>query len=129
MSCPGGSPWSSAFEVKSCSGSASDDAMLIIVVKLSSVEHSTSMRAGRSALAHTTAESVDTSPEASPYPYPRTIRSPAEIGSGETAQSCERDRGCRPDQPLTPGQTLLRTYRNRHGQPPRRITTKVARST
>jgi hypothetical protein len=39
----------------------------MIVLKLSTVEHSTRMRAGRSALAHTTAESVDTSPEASPF--------------------------------------------------------------
>src|SRR5882724_11024370 len=70
MSCPAGSPWSSTFEVKSLSGSASDDATPIIVLKLSTVEHSTRMRAGRSALAHTTAESVETSPEASPLLVP-----------------------------------------------------------
>jgi hypothetical protein len=38
-----------------------------MLLKLSTVEHSTRMRAGRSALAHTTAETLDTSPEASPF--------------------------------------------------------------
>jgi hypothetical protein len=39
----------------------------MIVLKLSTVEHSTCIRAGRSALAHTTAEAADTSPDASPH--------------------------------------------------------------
>jgi hypothetical protein len=38
----------------------------MMVAKLSTVEQSTCIRAGRSALAHTTAEFADTSPDASP---------------------------------------------------------------
>jgi hypothetical protein len=49
--------------VKSCSGSASDDAAPITVLKPSLVAYSTRIRAGRSALAHTIAEPLDTSPD------------------------------------------------------------------
>ena len=48
-------------------GNACDDATPIMVLKLSCVEHSTCMRAARSALAHTTAEPADISPDASPH--------------------------------------------------------------
>jgi hypothetical protein len=49
--------------VQSVSGSASTNAPLRIVWKLSLVAISTSMRAGRSARAQTTAESQETSPD------------------------------------------------------------------
>jgi len=49
--------------VKSLSGNASAESARRIVLKLSTVEHSTCIRAGRSALAQITAESVETSPD------------------------------------------------------------------
>ncbi len=52
--------------MKSLSGNACDDAARMMVLKLSTVEHSTCIRDGRSARAHTTAESAETSPEAIP---------------------------------------------------------------
>ena len=55
-----------ALEVKSESGRASDDPTPTMDLKLSSVEYMTCMRAGRSARAHMTAESAETSPEAIP---------------------------------------------------------------
>ncbi len=63
MSCPAGNPSSRTFAVKSDSASASTWTTLRMVLKLSVVATSTSMRDGRSARAHTTAESTDTSPD------------------------------------------------------------------
>ena len=49
--------------MKSLSGNASAEAERMMVLKLSTVEHSTCIRAGRSARAQITAESADTSPD------------------------------------------------------------------
>jgi len=49
--------------VKSPAGKASAEAAPMMVLKLSSVEHSTCIRAGRSARAQITAESAETSPD------------------------------------------------------------------
>jgi hypothetical protein len=63
MSCPAGSPSISALAVKSVSGSASTNTSLRMLLKLSLVAISTSMRAGLSARAQTTPESTETSPD------------------------------------------------------------------
>ena len=63
MSCPAGRPSSKTFETKSLSGKASAVTLRMMVSKLSSVEHSTCIRAARSARAQITAESAETSPE------------------------------------------------------------------
>src|SRR5438128_9013856 len=67
MSCPAGRPSISALAVKSDSGSASTKTARSMVLKLSDVATSASMRAGRSARAQITAESVDTSPDWMPW--------------------------------------------------------------
>jgi hypothetical protein len=67
MSCPAGRPSISALAVKSVSGSASTKTALRTLLKLSVVATSTSMRDGRSARAHTTAESIETSPDWMPW--------------------------------------------------------------
>ena len=53
--------------VKSLSGSASTQTAWMMLSKLSVVETSTRMRAGRSARAHTTPESIETSPDWMPW--------------------------------------------------------------
>jgi hypothetical protein len=63
---PGGRPSSNALAVKSVSGSASMYTVSRMILKLSVVDTSTSMRAGRSARAHTTPEPMETSPDCTP---------------------------------------------------------------
>jgi hypothetical protein len=53
--------------VKSVSGSASTKTARVMVLKLSLVATSASMRAGRSARAQMTAESEETSPDCTPW--------------------------------------------------------------
>src|SRR5262245_12206453 len=101
MSCPCGRSFSSSFAVKSASGNASHEADVMRVLKLSTLEHSTCMRAGRSARAQITAEPSDTSPDW----MPPTIcgRSAARLRCGfasvpseATARlEVERTRNCR----------------------------------
>src|SRR5215211_4624503 len=67
MSSPAGKPSSNALAVKSVSGNASAKAAWLIYLKLSVVEISTSMRAGRSLRAHTMPESTETSPDWTPW--------------------------------------------------------------
>ena len=67
MSWSGGRFSSSALAVKSDSGSASTNTALLMSRKLSVVATSTSIRDGRSARAQTTPESIDTSPDCTPW--------------------------------------------------------------
>src|SRR5262245_735313 len=64
---PAGRPSMSALAVKSVSGSASTKTAWRMVLKLSDVATSASMRAGRSARAQITAESSETSPDWMPW--------------------------------------------------------------
>ena len=57
----------SALTVKSVSGSASTNAARWLFAKLSVVDQSIRARDGRSARAHTTAESSETSPDCTPW--------------------------------------------------------------
>src|SRR5712671_6643884 len=67
MSWPAGSPSISALTVRSVSGNASTYAARWLFLKLSVVDQSMRARDGRSARAHTTAESTDTSPDCTPW--------------------------------------------------------------
>src|SRR5215475_7990623 len=67
MSWPAGSPSIRALTVRSVSGSASTYATRWLFLKLSVVDQSIRARDGRSARAHTTAESTDTSPDCRPW--------------------------------------------------------------
>src|ERR1700716_2184951 len=67
MSCPAGRPSISALAVKSVSGSASTKTALRTFLKLSVVATSTNMRDGRSARAHIIPESIETSPDWTPW--------------------------------------------------------------
>src|SRR5215831_5631907 len=79
-SCPAGRPSSNALAVKSVSGRASTKTALRIVLKLSLVATSTSMRDGLSARAQTIAESRETSPDWTPWVI--TGRSAARLNAG-----------------------------------------------
>src|SRR6516165_5151980 len=79
-SCPAGRPSSNALAVKSLSGSASTKTALRIVLKLSLVATSTSMRDGLSARAQTIAESTETSPDWTPWVI--TGRSAVRLNAG-----------------------------------------------
>src|SRR5215468_9366829 len=67
MSWPAGSPSIRTLTVRSVSGSASTYAARWLFLKLSVVDQSISARDGRSARAHTTAESTETSPDCTPW--------------------------------------------------------------
>src|SRR5215468_987818 len=67
MSWPAGSPSIRALTVRSVSGSASTYAARWLFLNLSVVDQSIRARDGRSARAHTTAESTDTSPDCTPW--------------------------------------------------------------
>src|SRR5262249_62033097 len=67
MSWPAGSPSIRALTVRSVSGRASTYATRWLFLKLSVVDQSIRARDGRSARAHTTAESTDTSPDCTPW--------------------------------------------------------------
>ena len=62
----------------------------MIVLKFSSVEHSTCIRAGRSARAQITAELAETSPGLNAAGDQRPIGGAAEVGSGEAADTGNR---------------------------------------
>src|SRR2546427_1918509 len=98
MSCPGGRSSSSSFEVKSASGNASLETDAMTVLKLSTVEYSTCIRAGLSARAQITAEPSETSPDWMPLAI--CGRSAARLrcgfASAATARlEVERTRNCR----------------------------------
>src|SRR5262245_20585437 len=105
MSCPAGRPSMRALAVKSVSGSASTKTARWMVLKLSVVATSASMRAGRSARAQITAESSETSPDW--MPWVMTGRSAARLRYGlrttadivvdaaAVARNRRRDRGMR----------------------------------
>src|SRR5579862_2400041 len=80
MSWSGGRSSTSALAVKSASGSASMNTALLMSRKLSVVATSTSMREGRSARAQTTPESIDTSPDCTPWVI--CARSGAKLSEG-----------------------------------------------
>src|SRR5712671_6299087 len=67
MSWPAGSPSIRTLAVRSVSGNASTYAARWLFLKLSVVDQSIRARDGRSARAHTTAESTDTSPDCTPW--------------------------------------------------------------
>src|SRR5262249_36453183 len=67
MSWPAGSPSIRALTVRSVSGSASTYETQRIFLTLSVVDQSIRARDGRSARAHPTAESTDTSPDCRPW--------------------------------------------------------------
>src|SRR5713101_6058455 len=93
MSCPEGRPSISALAVKSDSGSASTKTARWIVLKLSVVATSASMRAGRSARAQITAESRDVA-GLDAVGKERAIGGAAQIRLGEPANGGNCCRSC-----------------------------------
>ena len=83
MSCPAGRPSINALAVKSVSGSASTNTVWRMSRKLSVVAISTCMRDGRSARAHTTPKSAETSPDCTPWVM--TGRSAARLRYGKAS--------------------------------------------
>ena len=118
---PGRQPSSSTFEVKSLSGSALAEAVPMMVLKSSAVEHSTRMRAaGRRG-----PRSPRSRPRRHPIESRRRSAADRRRGSDRVWRQCRarrrRGRGGA-NQPLPPVQALPGT--NRH-QAPRRIMTRV----
>src|SRR3954469_11050010 len=101
MSCPAGRSFSCSFAVKSASGSTSREADAMMVLKLSTVEYSTCIRAGRLARAQITAEPSETSPDWMPPAIcgraaARLSDGFASVPSEATARlEVERTRNCR----------------------------------